>query len=213
MYVPTTPRIVGLGDSLINQSQREHQMLDQISDLIQLSLRTPFVQLFDIGLNNQPIAKIRSRLRWLIDLLLPDAVLLYFGSDCDVDETLLSATEVLDLRLAYRRNLGFVLTHLQRRARYVVVTGPTLMGELPHGQNAKDGMLDAYRNMTRAAAVKRGIDYIDSRAAFFAALPRGWAQRSGHLTGDGQHLNARGAALVARLVAEPLSAWLARPPT
>ncbi len=213
VYVLTTTRIVGLGDSMINSSQHDHQMLDLIGDLIQPSLRTPFVQLFDMGRGNQPIAKIRSRLLWTIDPFLPDAVLLYFGSDCDNDDALLSAAQKLDLRRAYRRNLGFVLKHLQRRARYVVVTGPTLMGELPHGRNPKDAMLDAYRNLTRAVAAKRGIDYIDSRAAFFAALPRGWAQPAGHLTWDGEHLNARGAALVARLVAERLSVWLARPPT
>ena len=169
-----TIRIVFVGDSLINRSQKYFQMLDRISE--ELHRRHPLLsfQLFNEGIDGDRIKWIRDRLDKDVFPHRPDAVVVLWDSDVsDVDEGVLSAEELKALREAYTENLRVVLKRLLTSGAAVILSGPGLLGELPHGLNDRDAKLDYYRRINEAMASKLDIEYVDLREALFAALPQG----------------------------------------
>ena len=210
--------------------------------------------------NGERIEHLRARMDRDVMPLRPDAVVLYWGSDCNVKESLMTTEQIKILRANFERNVRYVLQTLLSYGAHVIMTGPTLLGERPHGQNQDDGKVDAYRRMNKRIAAEVGVEYIDTRAAFFAAIPQGgivcglpiipmmqrmrlnplykfgvlyscwlsaWVAQGltlfgtsrnkllgmgtrdmGVVTRDGEHHNARGAAIVAKLFTEALDRWL-----
>ena len=213
-YSTTLPtfRVVAIGDSLIRESQRSYGMLDQISYQIGIVARPYYIQVFNSGVNSDTIGNIRKRLAVDCYAHAPRIVLLYWDSDVsNYDEYEMSNDEIADHRWWYLENLGFVLDRLKEHSEYILVSGPTLMGEKPRGHNYKDRMMEAYLNMNKNASLSRGIDYLDSRSEFYRALPSGWNEDSGFLTEDGEHMNSRGAQLMAELVSKRIKSWLLKP--
>ena len=90
----------------------------------------------------------------------------------------------------------------------MIVTGPTLIGEKPRGQNPKDAQLDTYASLNRSVAMRFGARYLDTRRLFFERDSRGVGDQP--LTEDGEHLSANGVRLVAREVLRALHHWLRR---
>ncbi|MCX6550006.1 MAG: GDSL-type esterase/lipase family protein [Acidobacteria bacterium] len=204
-------RIVFVGDSLVHRSAADHAMLDAVR--AGLTERHPSLtfELIDAGVNGNGIADIQARLDEDVLALHPAAVVLYWDSDVsDVDESHMSEAQVATLRAAYKRRLHAVLTTLVASGAHVIVSGPTLIGELPRGRNPKDRQLDAYRWMNRAMAASLKVVYIDTRRAFFARRPRQAPVDADHglLTEDGEHLNDDGAAVVRDQFVNALDAWL-----
>ena len=88
----------------------------------------------------------------------------------------------------------------------MVVSGPTLMGELPRGRNPKDGILDAYAEINRRLCHAHHATWVDTRQAAFHWLGGNAPEErdSGRLTEDGEHLSATGVSLVASRLSEAL---------
>lgn len=212
---PSVVRIVFVGDSLVHRSAKDHGLLEQAR--AELSRRHPTrrFDVVDAGVNGDMIADIQARLDDDVIVLKPAAVVLYWDSDVsDVDESRMSTSEVAARRRAYRAVLQDVLTRLVRSGAHVIVSGPTLIGEAPRGQNPKDGMLDDYRRINRAVARSANVAYVDTRRAFLAQLAPQAAsgQPKMRLTEDGEHLNDAGAAVALRQFVAAIDAWLrARP--
>jgi lysophospholipase L1-like esterase len=208
-----TKRIVFVGDSLVHRSAKDHGMLDVI--LAELTKRHPAFNysLIDAGVNGDRIADIEERLDRDVLALRPNAVVLFWDSDVsDVDERRLKPPGVQQLRAAYEQSLRDVVNRLAASGPFVVVSGPTLIGERPRGHNKKDSQLDAYRRINRHVALSLGVRYVDTRRAFFARRPPGTPLdvAEGLLTEDGEHLNDRGTLLAGRLFAKALDGWLQR---
>jgi len=204
-------RIVFVGDSLVHRSASDYGMLDSVRD--RLAARFPFrsFEVLDAGVNGDRIADIRQRLEEDVVALHPDAVVLYWDSDVsDVDESDMTPDEVRRLRAAYERDVSAVLERLAAAGAYVVMSGPTLIGEQAHPRNGKDAQLDAYRDLNRRLAAALKVRYIDTRRAFEARRPAESPATSdrGLLTEDGEHLNARGASLAGAMFERSLAAWL-----
>ena len=112
--------------------------------------------------------------------------------------------EVQLQRKNYKENLAYVLDTIQQNTEYMVVTGPTLMGELP---NYKTEMMDAYLAINKNITAEMGIDYVDTRSIYLKDLPDDWNKTYGYFTLDGEHLNRRGATKMALILSSMLSAW------
>ena len=168
-----TIRIIMLGDSHTNRPIREFGLIDRIHS--ELQRRYPLLS-FDImnkGSNGNRIKQIRDRLAVDVFPFNPDVVVLYWDSDAEEDETVLSPEELIRRRELYEVNVRLVLTRLMAHGATVIMSGPTLLGERPHGLNEDDAKVDDYRRINRRIAKDMGIEYVDTRAAFFAAIPQG----------------------------------------
>jgi lysophospholipase L1-like esterase len=201
--------VVFVGDSLVNRSSEDHGMLDRVREDLESRRPGASFELVNAGVNGDRIADIRARLAADVLGVEPVAVVLYWDSDAadaeDGDEAPATSAR---LRAEYERDLDGVLGLLRASTRHVVVAGPTLLGEEPHGANAKDHVLDAYAAINHRLARKHRAAWVDTRHAAFEWLSRhraagaaGW-----RLTEDGEHLNDAGA----RLVADELAAALDR---
>jgi lysophospholipase L1-like esterase len=199
---PPTERIVLLGDSLVHRSSEDHGLLAGIREDLERRHPDRRFELVDAGVDGNQIADIRGRLERDVLLRRPAAVVLYWDSDVsDVDESRMMPSQVRDRRAAYERDLVDVLQRLCSSGAHVIVSGPTLIGEQPHGQNPKDAQLDGYRALNRRVAARFDVRYVDTRRAFFRRRPR-------LLTEDGEHLNERGTTVVRTLFVRALDAWL-----
>jgi lysophospholipase L1-like esterase len=209
---PGVERVVFVGDSLVNRSDRDHGLLRLVQSSLERSHPGVALDLVNAGNNGDCIADILARLAGDVLALRPAAVVLYWDSDAaDVEGAGESRERSRALRSVYRRNLAAVLTELREVTPNVVVAGPTLLGEQPRGQNPKDHVLDAYERINRHACRAHHVTWVDTRRAAFAwlsdhATPPG--QGSGLLTEDGEHLNAAGTELVAGEIAAALGRWL-----
>jgi lysophospholipase L1-like esterase len=214
--VPAAPagveRVVFVGDSLVNRSDRDHGLLGQVQRALAGSHPGTAIDLVNAGVNGDCIADIRARLGEDVLALRPAAVVLYWDSDAaDVEEAKESPARARALRAAYERDLSAVLATLRGAALHVIVSGPTLLGERPHGLNPKDAVLDAYAEINRRLSHVYHATWIDTRRAAFHRLranPPDRERDSGQLTEDGEHLNAEGTKLVAAEVASAMSSWL-----
>jgi isoamyl acetate esterase len=203
--------IVFVGDSLVHRSNQDHGLLAGIRQ--DLSRRHPgrSFELVDAGVNGDRIAEIRDRLEQDVLQRRPAAVVLYWDSDVsDTDEARMKPADVGALRAAYERNLDDVLQRLAASGAHVIVSGPTVIGERPHGKNAKDAQLDAYRSLNREACARLGLHYADTRRAFLRSRPAdaNASVEKGLLTEDGEHLNDRGTQTVRRIFRRALEAWV-----
>jgi lysophospholipase L1-like esterase len=208
---PAAERIVFLGDSLVHRSNQDHGLLAGIeADLRQRHPDRRF-ELVDAGSNGDRIADIAARLERDVLARRPAAVVLYWDSDVsDVDERALDRKERRAVRDAYRRALVDVLTRLVASGAHVIVSGPTLIGERPLGQNPKDPELDAYRALNRAVCRRLHVPYVDTRYAFLSRRPAGVGAEVDKdlFTEDGEHLNDRGTGIVREEIGRALEAWV-----
>ncbi len=208
-------RIVFVGDSFVHRSLREHGMLDALRDDLEQRHPGYSVTVIDAGVNGDRIGDILQRLDEDVLARRPNAVVLYWDSDIsDVDERGMTPAQIGELRATYEKNLREVLSRLVASGAFVVMSGPTMIGERPRGHNPKDPQLDAYGRINRRVAQAVGVRYVDTRRAFFAARPADAPAdvSKGLLTEDGEHLNERGAQLAERLFSRPLDLWLSRRP-
>jgi len=206
-----TDRIVFFGDSLVHRSNGDHGLLDLVRRDLERRERSRRFELIEAGKNGDRIGDLKKRLRKDVLDLRPSAVVLYWDSDAsDVDEAGFGPAQLAAVRDAYQRDLAEVLEALERAGAYVIVTGPTLIGERPRGQNPKDAQLDAYASLNRSVAMRFGARYLDTRRLFFERDALGAGDP---LTEDGEHLSANGVRLVAREVSRALHRWLRREET
>jgi len=209
---PGVERVVFVGDSLVSRSDKDHGLLRLVRGSLERSHPGAALELVNAGNNGDCIADILSRLSGDVLALRPSAVVLYWDSDAaDVEGAGESPERSRALRGAYRRNLAAVLTELREVTPNIVVAGPTLLGERPHGRNPKDHVLDAYERINRRVCRAHRVTWVDTRRAAFAWLSEHAAspeRGSGSLTEDGEHLNAAGTELVAGEFASALGRWL-----
>ncbi len=204
-------RVVVFGDSLVHRSEKDHGLVSGLQAGLARHLPQRPLLLLERGRNGSRIADLAERLPQEVLSESPSAVVLYWDSDCsDVDESGLGPDQVANLRAEYVRQLDAVLERLRQSGAAVLVTGPTLLGERPHGQNPRDAQLDAYAALNRARAAAHGARYLDTRRAFlhWLELHRGRQERGGLLlTEDGEHLNARGTRLATHLLLREVLRW------
>jgi len=208
---PGVERVVFVGDSLVNRSERDHGLLARVRRALERSHPGVALDLVNAGANGDRIADIRARLAADVLALRPAAVVLYWDSDAaDAEDADEQPERKLALRLAYERDLDAVLTILHHATSHVLVSGPTLLGERPHGANPKDQVLDAYSEINRRLCHAHHVAWLDTRSAAFHWLHANASsdRDSGRLTEDGEHLNQAGAQLVAAEIAAALGRWL-----
>jgi lysophospholipase L1-like esterase len=209
---PGVERVVFVGDSLVNRSDRDHELLGLVRRDLAQTHPGVALDLVNAGVNGDCIADIRARLAQDVLALRPAAVVLYWDSDAaDAEEAGEAAGRSRAIRAAYERDLSAVLARLREATPDVVVCGPTLLGERPHGRNPKDHVLDAYAEINRRIAHANHASWIDTRQAAFRWLRDNADERdraAGRLTEDGEHLNAAGTKLVAAEMAAALARWL-----
>jgi len=215
---PGVERVVFVGDSLVNRSDRDHGLLDQVRTALARTHPGVALDLVNAGANGDCIGNIRARLAEDVLALRPAVVVLYWDSDAaDVEDAGASPVRSEALRVDYERDLAAVLTTLREATPHVIVCGPTLLGERSHGRNPKDHVLDAYSEINRRASHAHHATWIDTRRAAFDWLQANagdWDRESGLLTEDGEHLNAAGTELVATQISAAIGRWLSdRAPT
>jgi len=209
---PGVERVVFVGDSLVNRSDRDHGLLDAVRRALAASHPGTAVDLVNAGVNGDCIADIRARLSEDVLALRPAAVVLYWDSDAaDVEAARESPASARALRAAYERDLAAVLAALEGATLHVIVAGPTLLGERARGLNPKDAVVDAYAEINRRLSHAYHATWIDTRQAAFHWLQANRSDRerdSGRLTEDGEHLNEEGTKLVAAEMASAIGRWL-----
>jgi lysophospholipase L1-like esterase len=213
---PGVERVVFVGDSLVNRSDKDHGLLRLVRTSLERSHPGVALDLVNAGNNGDCIGDILSRLSNDVLALRPSAVVLYWDSDAaDVEDAREGRERSRALRADYGRNLAAVLTNLRGLTPNIVVAGPTLFGERPHGRNPKDHVLDAYERINRRMCRANHVTWVDTRRAAFAWLSdhaTSPERDSGSLTEDGEHLNAAGTELVAGQIASALGRWLSGQP-
>jgi lysophospholipase L1-like esterase len=210
---PGVERVVFVGDSLVNRAARDHGMLDRARADLESRRPGASFELVNAGVNGDRIADIRARLAADVLDVHPVAVVLYWDSDAaDAEDGDEAPGTSARLRAEYERHLEAVLSLLTARVRHVVVAGPTLLGERPHGSNEKDHVLDAYAAINHRLARRYHAAWVDTRRAAFEWLTRhrGGPGAGRRLTEDGEHLNDAGATLVADELAAALDRSLRR---
>ena len=215
---PGVERVVFVGDSLVNRSDRDHGLLEKVRGALARTHPGVALDLVNAGANGDCIGDIRARLAEDVLALRPAVVVLYWDSDAaDVEDAGASPVRSEALRVDYERDLAAVLTTLREATPRVIVCGPTLLGERSHGRNPKDDVLDAYSEINRRASHAHHATWIDTRRAAFDWLQANARDRdrgSGLLTEDGEHLNAAGTELVAAQISAAIGRWLSdRAPT
>jgi lysophospholipase L1-like esterase len=209
---PGVERVVFVGDSLVSRSDRDHALLARVRRALGRSHPAVALDLVDAGVNGDCIADIRARLGADVLALRPAVVVLYWDSDAaDVEDEKVSNARSAALRSAYARDLGAVLATLRDATRHVIVSGPTLLGERPHGRNPKDHVLDAYAEINHRLAREHDAAWVDTRRAAFRWLTgqsEAGNRARGRLTEDGEHLNDAGTELVAEEMAAAIGHWL-----
>ena len=201
-----------MGDSLVNRSDRDHDLLGRVRRELAQTHPGVALELVNAGVNGDCIGDIRARLAEDVLELRPAAVVLYWDSDAaDAEDARESPARSRAMRAAYERDLDAVLAALREATPDVIVCGPTLLGERPRGRNPKDHVLDAYAEINRRLAHANHATWVDTRQAAFRWLrdnPDDRDRGSGRLTEDGEHLNAAGTELVAAQMAGAIGRWL-----
>lgn len=207
--------VVLIGDSLIGRASRDYGLLEKI----QANLQGKDVSLYGYGPNGAMIADIKNYLDQVLEDLKPDAVILFWDSDCsDVEEKDMTAEQIVHLRGNYTANLIHVVKTIKRSgAFFAALAGPEILGEgivgKPSKWYAKTPMLNDYREINKDVARAENVEYVDVRQAFLDKIPAVWVINSGLLTKDGEHENERGTQIVADMFSEVLGRWLATNPS
>lgn len=211
--------VVLLGDSLINLPFKNHNLAGIMQKYVELpgsqdGTALPLV-LINAGHNGEIIANTARRTKAEMDKYKPDAVIVFWDSDCSlVDETRHTTAEVTEMRLNFTRNLRTVLSTVKQSGALVAVAGPEILGEGPHGippsWNNKTVMLEAYKALVQEVAADLAVPYLDVREAFLHSLPSPITPHTlsfGGVTDDGEHPNARGTLIEAILFADQINKW------
>jgi hypothetical protein len=215
VYSNSTFKVVLFGDSLIKYPEIYYGLTDSIRETL-FDVRP--VQLFVEAEFGQKVLDLKhALLAGSVSKHRPDAVIMFWDSDVDLDESSMTSSEVEQLRATYISNLEFVVSSLASTVKYVAVAGPAVLGEgrfwfMPNTDRfrEKPPMLDDYRIMNKDLAEKYNASYIDIRQAFLDYIPRSQLVYKWCVTDDGEHPNIRGATIVARLFAETINGWLSR---
>jgi hypothetical protein len=145
----------------------------------------------------------------------PDAVIMLWGSDGDVDEGKFTTAELQQLRKEYLSNLTIVVKRLTSVARYVAISGPIILGEgfqvgMPGTErfSNKVPMLDEYVDYNIQMATNYNASYINLRQAFLDYVPSCQLFYKWCVTIDGEHPNERGAVIIAYQFADMISKWM-----
>lgn len=206
----STKTLVLLGDSLFNRPFQEYNL----GAMIRRRLSDYPILAWNEGQDGNTIRDIADRL----DSALahnPDAVILFWDSDCsDINESLLNATQVAQVRAAYTSTLESVVnsTLSYSTVKYMAIAGPGLLGENPNAVLAfhpvrfdgKEDMLDAYRDINKQVAADYNVDYIDLRTSLQNVIPFYWTWYKFWVTKDGEHLNYRGSIILSNMISEAL---------
>lgn len=202
------------GDSLIENTDFSFHIAANIQHALSPKYPSLEFSVYSSGQGGNTIFDLRNRMdrdvlqrhstKWLISgRSAPNAVVVYWDSDCS------DYTETMDMkdsmRNTYKENLYFVLKELMAHIPCVILAGPSLLGELPHGQNSKDDMYDDYVSINRNISSDLDIQYLNTRKAFFDNLPSDWQNSLGYLTIDGEHHNAKGAQIVQDMFIDALT--------
>ena len=140
-------------------------------------------------------------------------VLLFWDTDSsDVDESLLDAAVVKELRSNYTRTLRLVINETLNYpgVKHMAIAGPGMFGTegtllRPLRFLNKQSCFDDYAEMNRAVAAEYPrVTYIDVRNRLKKEIPSYWLLYKWWLTVDGEHLNYRGSLIVGDM----FSAWL-----
>eukprot|EP01041_Mallomonas_annulata_P013245 gene13245-28041_t len=166
-------RVVFFGDSLVGIADMHYQFVSKLQMRLSKQFPTTPFQFFSHYEFGSRIKNLWERLDRHVFIHNPHAVVMYWSADiADVKEYLMSPEEIDILRANYQNNLIRVIRRLQASDIKVIVCGPTLIGERPHGQNDNDAKIDAYRVMTRRICHQMNVDFIDTRSAFFGRIPQ-----------------------------------------
>jgi len=197
-----------IGDSLFNHPVKNYDLIGKIK----MDISNYNINFDNYAVNGYRISEIRNILGNVISFK-PDAVLLFWGSDCDeVDEGSMTQSEIITLRQNYVTDLKAVIERVLSINAYMAIASPLVIGEgdieLPSNWRNKTAMLEDYRNITRIITTSYGVVYIDMRQAFLdASPPANQSYWKGYLTDDGIHESEQGTIIVAREFAKVLTKW------
>ena len=215
-FTDKTLRIVLLGDSMINKPYEMYNLGGKIQSY--LSQYPYTLEITNCGFNGAIISDImKDPLNVCALPLKPHAVILFWDSDCsNIQEHSMSDNDIDKLHAQYAENVAGVVNSILSTGAFVALTGTGVLGEgkklfAPYWQSRfqyKEDMLDTYNQMNELVASDYHIPFINMRQAFLDASPFYQLCYSKCVTFDGEHVNARGTDIVAKLFSATLSEWL-----
>lgn len=197
--------VVLLGDSLIEFPFT----LFNLGGLVHGHLEDWNVNIFNEGQGSDTIQRIRNRLPEALSHK-PDALFLLWDTDCsDTNEADMTNDEVVELRSQYEENVRYVINStLAVGAKFVIVSGPVLLGEGPwfmkHKFKGKEQMLEDYININKGICEDMNVTYLDMRKQFLETIPAYWPLSMWIATFDGEHPNSRGTRIIAEKFSDKL---------
>ena len=202
----TIHRIILFGDSLIAVPTESYDL--DVSLYNRISNQYPYLH-FDMissGIGGNRILDLKRRVGNDVIDKQPEAVIMYWDSDVsDPSIDYLSSQDGIE---QYTNNLIDVITAFKNSVKYVAISGPNLLGELPEGENSRDKYLNMYRQINRDVALSYNVTYIDIRQAFLDAdRLKGWDKSVGFLTTDGEHPSEAGSKIEEDLFYNQLELW------
>jgi lysophospholipase L1-like esterase len=173
------------------------------------------LEILGLGENGQTIDDLRIRMESAVIANKPDAVIMLWDSDVNVNEGKMTTEEVKKLREGYLANMDIVLGRISSTTKYFAIAGPTVLGEgfqvgMPGTDrfSNKVPMLSEYIEYNKQMAAKYDASYINVYQAFVDYIPSCQLFYKWCVTIDGEHPNERGAVIIARVFAEMISKWL-----
>lgn len=235
-YINHAPvNLVVIGDSLFNrpftpgsQCQYNGAYCDCYSDLggmINNKTERP-MSITNFCADGSTIADVQRNQLSSALRLHPDAIILIWDSDASSNPTITGAPD-----LAFNQTLAATINAILAKRIRLAVASPGLLGENelvmfhPASSSIK---LNNYRVVTQAITSAFGVPYLDMRQAFLNEIHAvgfctvnyaklcvkaspvgvfGQVCGAGVVTADGEHLNKRGAELIAALLSEQLNRW------
>lgn len=183
--------LVFFGDSIVTQGFSASGFIQH------LKAKLTSFHFINRGINGNRVWQMLQRFDQDVKTAQPDKLVLIAGTNDVWYHSKGQGTQLKDFKQSYHQLLQ---NCLECDICPILVT-PHLIGELPHGNNEFDTMLDQFVEVIQELAQQYALPCIDTRTAFQAQLSNTGAKQCwGHLTTDGVHLNDAGQQLYAALL-------------
>ena len=195
-------RIVFLGDSITQAGDHPGGYVSLVREAVKATLPDGGIEVIGAGISGNKVPDLEKRLDKDVLAKKPTTVVVFIGIN-DVWHSTRNQGTPKDV---FEAGLRRLVERIRAAGARVILCTPSVIGELPTGDNPLDGMLDDYAATTRTVAADMKTGLIDLRRACVDHLASHNKQTvdKGILTTDSVHLSPQGNQFVAARMLEAL---------
>jgi len=190
-------RVVFLGDSITELGGKPDGNVTLVSKALSEKHGANAPEVINAGISGNKITDLQKRLERDVLSKNPNVVVIYIGIN-DVWHFALPGSSGTAKR-DFESGLHDVVVRCRAAGARVILCTPSVIGEMAHGENPQDELLDEYSNISREVAIDTKSQLCDLNRSFIDYLrTHNQDDRSeGILTVDGVHLTKEGNQFIA----------------